>query len=95
MGERKLEELRAEINEIDEKLIGLFKDRMKVVKEIAHYKIENDMQVLDESREEFIIKKHTENVKDPELCREIGEFIKEMLRISREAQGGIIDSYNR
>lgn len=95
MGESKLEELRAVINEIDEKMIGLFIDRMQVVKEIARYKIENDMQVLDESREQFIIKKHTENVKDPELGREIGEFIKVMLRISREAQSGIIDSYKR
>jgi monofunctional chorismate mutase len=95
MGERKLEELRADINEIDEKMIGLFKDRMLVVKEIARYKMENGMQVLDESREQFIIKKHTDDVKDPDLSREIGEFIKGMLRISRDAQNAVISSYKR
>ncbi len=95
MGERKLEELRDEINEIDEKLIELFKDRMQVVKEIARYKLDNERPVLDESREEFIIRKHTGNVNDPELSREIGEFIKGLLKISRDAQGEIIASYKR
>jgi len=92
---RELVELRMEINEIDEKMIELFKMRMQVVKEVAHYKILNDMEVLDGSREEFIIKKHTENVKDPELREEIGEFIGCLLKISRDAQSGIVSSYRR
>jgi chorismate mutase/prephenate dehydratase len=95
MSIRGLAELRLEINDIDEKMIELFKMRMQVVKEVAQYKVENDMEVLDGSREEFIIKKHTENVKDPELSEEIGEFIECLLRISRAAQKGIIDSYKR
>lgn len=95
MSIRGLAELRLEINDIDEKMIELFKMRMQVVKEVAQYKVENDMEVLDGSREEFIIKKHTENVKDPELSEEIGEFIECLLRISRAAQKGIIESYKR
>lgn len=95
MNGRELDELRMEINEIDEKVIELFKARMKVVKEIARYKIANGVEVLDESREEFIIKKHTENENDPELRKEIGEFIKCLLKISRDAQSGIISSYKR
>lgn len=95
MNSRELVEFRQEINEIDEKMIELFKMRMQVVKGIAQYKMENDLEVKDGSREEFIIKKHTENVKDPELRKEIGEFIGCLLKISRDAQKGIIDAYRR
>jgi chorismate mutase/prephenate dehydratase len=95
MSGKELVELRMEINEIDEKIIELFKMRMQVVKEIANYKIANNMQVLDESREEFIVKKHTDNVNYPELKNEIGEFIRCMLKISRDAQEEVISSYRR
>jgi len=95
MSGKELVELRMEINEIDEKIIELFKMRMQVVKEIANYKIANNMQVLDESREEFIVKKHTDNVNYPELKNEIGEFIRCLLKISRDAQEDVISSYRR
>ena len=95
MSDRELAELRIEINEIDKKIIELFKKRMQVVKEVAKYKIANDMQVLDESREEFIIKKYTDNVNDSELKNEIGEFIRCLLKISRDAQEEVIRSYRR
>jgi len=95
MSDRELVELRIEINEIDEKIIELFNKRMQVVKEVAKYKIANDMQVLDESREEFIIKKYTDNVNDSELKNEIGEFIRCLLKISRDAQEEVIRSYRR
>jgi chorismate mutase / prephenate dehydratase len=95
MSGKELVDLRMEINEIDEKIIELFKMRMQVVKEIANYKIANNLQVLDESREEFIIKKHTDNVNDPELKNEIGEFIRCLLKISRDVQEEVISSYRR
>ena len=46
-----LHELRARIDEIDAELIRLFAQRMKVASEVAAYKREKGLPVLDESRE--------------------------------------------
>ena len=48
---KNITELRAQIDEIDEKLIKLFADRMAVAADIGRYKRENGISVLDESRE--------------------------------------------
>ncbi|MCD6435893.1 MAG: chorismate mutase, partial [Clostridiales bacterium] len=44
-GMRMINELRNKIDEIDVKLIELFKERINIVKEIADYKIENNMRI--------------------------------------------------
>ena len=46
-----LEELRTEIDAIDEAMTKLFIQRMAVVKKVADFKKANEMPVLDRSRE--------------------------------------------
>ena len=46
-----LEELRIRIDEIDKEMIRLFSDRMDVAAEIARYKKEHGLKVLDARRE--------------------------------------------
>ena len=53
----KLEQARLIINEVDSKMIELFKERMNAARMVAEYKKENDLPVLDKSREEVLIKK--------------------------------------
>lgn len=48
----KLDELRKEIDEINEKLIELLGKRMSVAKQIAAYKKENNLPLYDGNREE-------------------------------------------
>jgi len=55
-----LKEYRNLIDGIDEKLVSLFKERMNVALEIAKYKAENNLPVLNMSREREIIAKVTE-----------------------------------
>ena len=47
-----LTEARKKIDEIDRALISLFRERMDVAAEIARYKKENGLPVLDRTREE-------------------------------------------
>ncbi len=50
-----LSEIRQQINEIDEQLVALFKKRMETVVEVAKYKQENHLPVLDRTRERQVL----------------------------------------
>ena len=45
-----LEELRNKINEIDDQMVDLFVERMKVAAQIGGTKAENNLPVLDKRR---------------------------------------------
>ncbi len=48
---RELQELRNEIDKIDQQIVALFEERMQVSGEVAEYKIENGRKVFDKERE--------------------------------------------
>ena len=50
-----LEELRAKITETDNDIIEALELRMKLAKEVAEFKRENDMPIEDKAREKKII----------------------------------------
>lgn len=52
-----LEELRKNIDEIDDELLKLFEKRMEITHNVAQYKIENGMNVFQSARENEIIEK--------------------------------------
>ena len=62
----KLDEAREIINEVDNEMIYLFIKRMAAVSMVAEYKMENNIPVLDSSREEAII---TRNLETMEIIR--------------------------
>lgn len=55
-----IKELRADIDKIDSQIVELFKARMNVAADIAEYKKQNDMRVLDPSRERALLTKISE-----------------------------------
>ena len=55
-----LSELRKQIDSIDEELVALFKKRMNVSAEVAEYKRQTGMNVLDSSRERALLGKVSE-----------------------------------
>lgn len=55
-----LQELRQQIDSIDEQLVAIFKQRMHLASTIAEYKRENGMPVLDASRERALLAKVAE-----------------------------------
>ncbi len=52
-----LKELRSEIDDIDRELVSLFKKRMEVSANVAEYKRQSGMRVLDPSRERALLTK--------------------------------------
>ena len=55
-----LNEIRKEIDKIDEELVALYKKRMSICAEVAEYKRANNMPVLDTSRERNLLSKVSE-----------------------------------
>ena len=62
-----IQELRREINEIDDRLVELFLKRMGVSLEVAKYKQENHMPVLDRTRERELLARVAAKSDDKDL----------------------------
>ncbi len=70
-----LKDYREEIDGIDEKIIELFSQRMKLSAEISEYKRKNGLPVLDKNRENEILAKAAES---GEYCERLYERILEL-----------------
>ena len=81
----KLNNLRDQIDSIDREIVELFKSRMAVSAQIAEYKRENDMPVLDSAREEALLMKISELAGD-ELDEYAQRLYATILEISRYYQ---------
>ncbi len=86
----KLEEARSIINDVDKEMILLFKKRMNASKMVAEYKKENNLNVLDSSRESFIIEKNTKLLDDKELEKYYLTFFAGVLKSSKDYQVDLI-----
>lgn len=81
-----LEKQRQQIDQIDRQLVKLFEERTKVVEQVAAIKLENGMEILDQSREKQVIEKVQSYLKNPELKDELADLYTELMRISRGHQ---------
>ena len=91
----KLEEARQIINQVDEKMIELFIQRMTAVKQVAQYKLENKFPVLDSSREGEIKVKNLKILNNAELEKFYLEFFDGVLRSSKDYQYDLIEDYQK
>lgn len=65
MTEINLEQMRKDIDSIDKQMTDLFKQRMEKSLEIARYKEENNLAVLNDTREKEILHKVSEQIGEP------------------------------
>ena len=85
-----LENLRERIDTIDKELIALFEERMDVVNDIAEYKINNNLPILNQNREDIVISKVKAIVKNKDYTDSAIDFIKDIMEISKKFQQKII-----
>ncbi len=81
-----LTKLREEIDKIDDELVALFERRMKISKKVAEYKKINNIPIYDEARENEIIEKNVDKLKDKSLSNGLEEFYKMIFKLSRDLQ---------
>ena len=83
-------ELRKEIDGIDRELVELFKRRMRVAAEVAEYKRQNNMAVLDAARERALLSKVSE-LSGEELEEYSRILYSTILDVSRSYQHSRLD----
>ncbi len=87
-----IDDLRNEIDKIDAELVALYEKRMGIVSQVAEYKRKNNISILNQSREEEVIKKNLELVKNKKLSPEIEEFFRAVMNISKEYQNKVLST---
>lgn len=87
----KLIEARNKIDEIDSKIIELFEKRMDVVKDVVAYKLENNMQVTDSSREALMLEKNLKKINNEEYKKYYESVLAGYLKASKDMQKDIIE----
>ena len=80
-----LELMRKKIDEIDDKLLALFKERLEVSKKIGLLKKKYKMEIFDSQREQEIIDGCTQNISEDEKVY-VEKFLRNLMDISKEVQ---------
>ncbi|MEG2353944.1 MAG: chorismate mutase [Clostridium sp.] len=87
---KSLDICREEINEVDKAIVVLFEKRMELALDVARYKLENKLPILNEIRENEVIKKNKEYLQNKCLEEAFERFMNEIMSISRELQNDFI-----
>lgn len=80
-----LELMRKKIDEIDDKLLALFKERLEVSKKIGLLKKKYKVEIFDPQREQEIIDGCTQNISEDEKVY-VEKFLRNLMDISKEVQ---------
>ena len=78
------------INETDREMARLFEKRMDAVREIARWKKEHGLPVLDAAREKAVIARNAALIRSDELRGDYVRFIGRVMECSRDYQRRLI-----
>ena len=85
-----LQEARAEINEIDKEMAGLFERRMQAAKVIAEYKKERGLRIYDAQRERALIEDNSAYINDYDIRTYYTKFLGDVMAVSKQYQERVI-----
>lgn len=88
--DRTLEDIRKEINGIDQKMSELYEQRMHAAEDVAAWKIAHDLPVFDEKREQEVLETGKERITDPNLKEDYGKFLQFVMDQSKDLQKSIV-----
>ena len=86
-----LEKARQIINDVDEKMAGLFERRMDAARMVAHYKKEHGLPIDDLTREEQLIARNCALIKDEDYRSYYVNFLRSTIDISKSLQHRELD----
>ena len=86
-----LKDIRVKITETDNKMAELFKERMELVKQVAEYKKEKGLPVLDPEREAQVLINGASRIEDIDLKSYYVNFLKSTMEISRNYQSSLLE----
>ena len=79
------------INKVDAEMARLFEERMDAAKLVAAYKKEHGIPVDDFTREEVIIKKNVDELKNEEYKSYYTSFLRNNIDLSKALQHRLLD----
>ena len=82
----RLDELRAELDEIDAQMVALYEKRMAVCEQVGELKIEEGRKVFDKKREREKLNCVTKNAKDEFFKKGLTEMFEQLMSQSRKLQ---------
>ena len=85
-----MKNLQNEIDKLDLEIVQLLEKRFDVVKEIAKFKIKNNIPVYDPERETQVLEKSLNNLENKEYFDEIEKIFKQIMASSKTYQNQII-----
>lgn len=85
-----LKQCREQLDIIDEKIIELFEKRMLVIKDVALYKKQNNLPIVDEEREKIMLQNNLEKFNNPELKQYYQTILKAYIDVSKQYQINLI-----
>lgn len=86
MEEQNLDNIRDNIDNIDKKLVEILEARLKLVKEIGLYKLQNALPVYDGIREQRVIERYKSYLNDHVFDEYIEELCCNIMKVSRDVQ---------
>lgn len=81
-----LKDYRNEIDKIDQQIASLFQQRMKISKDIAYVKKNENLPILNSEREDQVMLKVKQQVNN-DLIPYIDEWYQLLMKLSRRYQG--------
>lgn len=85
-----LEQARMEIDRIDGDMSSLFEQRMRAVAEIAAFKAEHGLPVVDLNREKLVLKQNARRVKDDHIRSYYVNFLNALIDVSKNYQHALL-----
>jgi len=84
-----INEIRSRIDEVDERLLEAFIERMRLAEEVAAYKQHNELPLVNEAREQAVLQKVRENSGAYALYAQ--EFFSTLIKLSKDRQLEILE----
>lgn len=88
-----LNKLRTEINACDDEILALFTKRMQLCKDVAAYKLENNLPVFQRDREDAVLAR-MRAAAEPELAGGAGALFAQLMDISKCLQQLEMDAFS-
>ena len=87
---RDLNDIRSDINKVDEEMRELFTSRMKLAAEVAEYKSAHGLAIHDPARENQVIERNAKELGDEKLRPYYVNFLQSNMEISKSYQDMLI-----
>lgn len=85
-----LEDYRRQIDEVDARLVDLFRRRMDITGKVGEYKLARQIPVLDAQREREVLGKKAAMIDDPLLKADVATLFQTIMAISRRQQRRLV-----